>query len=48
MCQARKRTAKVVYAMSPALKAHGKDQNQIEKICTVKFSARFKILCTEN
>jgi hypothetical protein len=36
--------AKGVYAMSPARKAHGKDQNQIEKICAVKFIARFKIL----
>jgi hypothetical protein len=26
------------------MKAHGKDQNQIEKICAVKFTARFKNL----
>jgi hypothetical protein len=28
----------------PALNAHGKDRNQIKKICAVKFTARFKIL----
>jgi hypothetical protein len=44
VCQASKHTAKGVYAVSPARKAHGKDQNLIEKISAVKFTARFKIL----